>query len=224
VIGRIVAGITAALALTLGLPAAAPAQNPIVVSNGMKVEVGYPNQPGSCTLGPVGYDDAGRKIGITAAHCAPAGPARDVNLDEDIPVAVNGVVAGELRFVSSDLAKNDFLVIEFGDDVQLSSNGPGLRVDGLAVGASWLTKDGQATGVTSGPIIAKVNGVFQTWVTAWHGDSGGPAVAKGTTKWMGIVSGMFPSVGPIHIISASNILNYMQAHGAVGTGFEPVNN
>lgn len=229
---RIAAGIAAVAGLFAGLlaPAAAPAQDPVVVSNGLRIAVGYPSQPGYCTLGPVGYDDAGRKIGITAAHCAAAGPARDVNLDEDILVATaeedqtEHTIIGEARFISSDLANNDFLVIEFNDDVTLSSNGPGLRVDGIATGASWLTKDGQATGVTSGPIISKVNGVFRTWVPAWHGDSGGPAVALGTSKWMGITSGMFFSSGPIHIIGATNILNYMATHNAVGAGFEPVNN
>lgn len=224
-----VVGVAAALTVA-AVPAQADA--PIVVNNGMRIAVGYPNHIGHCTLGPVGYDDAGRKIGITAAHCLDL-PAEklDVNLDEGIMVSeaeqgeTEYTEIGELRFVSSDRTRNDFMVIEFNDNVVLSANGPGIRVNGIATGPlSWLTKDGQTTGVTSGPIISKTNGVFDTWVPAFFGDSGGPVVGFGTTKWAGIISRAEVANAPVKIISASNILGYMLSHNAIGAGFEPVNN
>lgn len=66
--------------MSWGVPSSA---NPEVFAN--------PNQTGFiCTLGAVGTDSAGRKVGITAGHCNPGAKKEDTH-PKIIPTAQNGV-------------------------------------------------------------------------------------------------------------------------------------
>ncbi|MFC7446981.1 hypothetical protein [Rhodococcus daqingensis] len=202
----------------------------------------------NCTLGPVGFDSAGRKVGITAGHCnldpnnnpmAPVG--------EEVPNGVYPVwdandyafgPIGYTRFVSEDLPHNDYMVIEFVPNTSLKSQGPNLRVDSIYKNSSGnpsmppslfnsICKDGRTTGLTCGLITAHEGGLLATVALQKPGDSGGAAVLspKTGTKWVGIVTrtGYIPFANHIYTSSAV-ILNDLNPRGIAGSGFTPVNN
>lgn len=232
-LGKKVSAAIASAGLALGIIAtAAPAQAaPVTVSNGIPISFGNPDA-GRCTLGAVGTDAAGRKVAITAAHCATNIPAemKDRNIDDPRATVWDKNTRqqiGKIRFISSDQVNNDFLTIELNSDAVLKSQGPGIRVDSLSAPLGFgalLTKDGTTTGVTTGPVIQNNAGVLHTWALAAWGDSGGPAVRAGTGEWAGITSRIGISFGPWQYISSQNILSYMDRFNAVGEGFSPVKN
>lgn len=142
---------TMLLTLTVGTAGADPVTPPTkVVSAGMRIKL----QQYSCTLGAVGTDSSGRKVGITAGHCnpLPTDPAKDEVDDDPVhapkrkPVTSNKYPVedwrdtsfgpiGWIRYVSADYTDGnttnealayfinniDYMVIEFADNVQLSS-------------------------------------------------------------------------------------------------------
>jgi hypothetical protein len=105
----------------------------ITFSDSPAVDLGW------CTLGAVGTDSAGRKVGITAGHCNPSdGPAvqshTQINNDTTAVWDWRDQSAGPIgwiRWVSVDengpggdqapLGKLDYMVIEFAPNVTLSS-------------------------------------------------------------------------------------------------------
>lgn len=218
------------------------------VTNGMAISF-YEHEVGkyNCTLGPVGFDSAGRKVGITAGHCntgegrtrppAPAGqevpngvyPIWDANDYAFGPI-------GYTRFVSGELGNYDYMVIEFVPNTELKSQGPKLRVDSIYRDASGnpalppalfnsICKDGRTTNLTCGRIMTHQGGLLGTVATHEPGDSGGPAVLYPSTgsKWVGIVTRWNPFWGHVYT-SAKSILNDLNPRGIAGSGFVPVNN
>ena len=243
---KIIATAFAALSATfLITPIAANAQAPTkVVSNGIKISFGAANPSQYCTLGPVGFDAQGNNVGITAAHCLSAPDDwRGVELPEDRAAQAtvwdandpgHGPI-GNINFVSANQRTADYLVIDFNDTVSLSSNGPHLRVDSIAPcdqpfvnpfhPAGYIATSGQTTGLTPGIVTARPEGMIRSWAVKWRGDSGGPIVVNGTTKWAGITSRIELNVtGPWTDTSACNILNDLNSRNVTGTGFAPVNN
>ncbi|CRK49805.1 exported hypothetical protein [Rhodococcus sp. RD6.2] len=157
---RYLTGLLAAASLvaSLGVGTAqadeVPASTAKTVMPGMRITfldpVTYPDYQGLCTLGAVGTDSAGRKVGITAGHCNShqkynenpdnhgdptydGAPVRTHTLTNDYKVwdwrDPNGGPIGWIRWVSNDgrqtnngyLGKLDYMVIEFAPHVVLSS-------------------------------------------------------------------------------------------------------
>ncbi|AQA23293.1 hypothetical protein BTZ20_3364 [Rhodococcus sp. MTM3W5.2] len=166
---RLLAGALATLALvsglTAGTAAAHPAPQPKTVAPGTLLDFdgdknwGIPNAdktafvdaPKSgfvCTLGAVGTDSAGRKVGITAGHCNPGTKPEDTGpkfhgAPRGVPILENGhpvfdrrdvgtidqnlpapAPIGWIRWVSPDVgytSTTDYMVIEFAPHVTLSS-------------------------------------------------------------------------------------------------------
>jgi hypothetical protein len=86
-----------------------------------------------------------------------------------------------------------------------------------------------STTPSSGPtLLAYSNGVFRANATFKAGDSGGPAVMRGTGEWVGIISKMegelLGVLAPYWYTSAKNILYNLAARGGLGSGFTPTNN
>lgn len=239
-----------ALASSLGLLVAtggAATADPVAtkdVANGMAIDIISPNNTDryNCTLGPVGFDSAGRKVGITAGHCN-LGP-------NDIPIAPQGVelpngvypvfdaddrgfgAIGYTRFVSAEQGYHDYMVIEFVSNTTLKSQGPNLRVDSTYPGIpgsifNSICKDGRTTNLTCGRIMVIDGGLLATQAAHNPGDSGGAAVLSPSTgtKWVGIVTriSFIPFAAYVYT-SAYNILTDLNPRGVVGSGFVPVNN
>ncbi|SEK19421.1 Trypsin [Rhodococcus maanshanensis] len=154
--------------------------------------------PGTCTLGAVGTDATGRKIGITAGHCNrpptkspyPGVTKRVVDPTNNHPVwdwrdLAAGPI-GYIRYVSaddtdgSDLAAQleyykqniDYMVIEFADNVELSSTIMTVPKYGpKAGGAAYDPPNDYAPGTVVTPSVpwGKVNAIYSD-------SSGNPAV------------------------------------------------
>jgi hypothetical protein len=144
---RCLTGLFAAASLVAGLGVgAAQAQETSTATTktvmpGMRIT--FSDSPavdlGWCTLGAVGTDSAGRKVGITAGHCNPSdGPAVQSHTQtNDDTTAVwdwrdqSAGPIGWIRWVSVDengpggdqypIGKLDYMVIEFAPNVTLSS-------------------------------------------------------------------------------------------------------
>lgn len=104
-----------------------------------------------CTIGAVGTDKYGREIGITAGHCFADGPYANTNIAEDIqPVFDRNNLnwreggnergndpIGYLRWYKGAEGSpaghpgRDYAIIEFVDGVQLSSQGPHIKMTGI---------------------------------------------------------------------------------------------
>ncbi|MBH2007425.1 hypothetical protein I8H83_02385 [Candidatus Saccharibacteria bacterium] len=178
----------------------------IVISNGIKL-VAQPDASGAyCTMGPVGTDSAGRKVGITAGHCWGAnGSYPGTTTNNEVPVyAASNVAFGPIGYLrwatpAADQAYKDYMVIQFVDNVVLSSQGPKLKITGIVslgadvggtdpdpqlnlLGAAFynnnVLKVAGATTVntTTGRITNNSNGLYQSWAAHSAGDSGGAAV------------------------------------------------
>ena len=197
----------------------APANAQPVVSNGVKITPTLEFE-GYCTLGAVGYDHAGNKVGITAGHCDAynGGPLYLHDTKQHI---------GEFVYSNHD-PSFDYAVVKLDDNVFLSSNGPNLRVDQVGSEAQFgeiLCKDGRTTGVTCGLILSWNNGLIHGEILTtgymWQGDSGGPLVRG--TELVGIASKLDYALPPFEFISIHKILNDIP-YGQVGSGFYSVNN
>ncbi|GAB2777232.1 hypothetical protein [Amycolatopsis magusensis] len=220
----LVAGVVAAAGLVLA--PGAGAQEKVVVTNGLQLDHGAGLT--LCTLGPVGTDNAGRLIGITAAHCAGGGDLYYPGKRDLGPI-------GHYAHVSADQAFHDYAVIEYDPaKVTLSSNGPALRIDrvlegGLPAVGSNVCKDGRTTGKTCGLVGSNADGLITSFAVNVPGDSGGPLVLArndGTaTEWAGIVTRVALTMPPFVYTSAKNILDDIATRGpdAPGAGFTPVN-
>ncbi|WP_141995832.1 hypothetical protein [Amycolatopsis cihanbeyliensis] len=219
--------LVAAVALSLGLVFApgAGAEGKVVVTNGIQMDHGAGAT--LCTLGPVGTDNAGRLVGITAAHCYGGD-------DVYFPGERDLGPIGRYAYVSPEQAYHDYAVIEFDPGkVTLSSDGPELRIDrvldgGLPPVGANVCKDGRTTGKTCGLVGANEGGLVTSFAVNMPGDSGGPLVLArngGTaTEWAGIVTRVSLTIPPFVYTSARNILDDVAARGsdAPGAGFTPV--
>lgn len=137
------AGLTASLAAVAaftGVANAEPAPKTIAAGTFLDFDANPVRYMGkNCTLGAVGTDGQGRKVGITAGHCNPYSESDDVSALPGAPRGVhltgndypvwdkNDIEAGPIgwmRWVSDDLSDHsniDYMVIEFAPHVVLSS-------------------------------------------------------------------------------------------------------
>ena len=226
-------GYVACLAVTLGafLVNAPAASATGLVSNGIAWTDDLnpvPHPPGIiefCTMGVVGTDSLGNKIGISAAHCvdgtpdgapvyryAPTGPREHIgNIAYRSPGGGTGV---------------DWVVLYLNADAVLTSNGPSARVDGIGspnpIGAHC--KDGAGTGLHCGSITAQNTTRFYSNAQSGGGDSGGP-VLQNNTEIVGMVRGFDTALFAFEYIKFTAVLDGINAQpNPVGKGFIVTNN
>jgi hypothetical protein len=217
------------LVFMFALQPAANADAPVTVSNGTAwtsnaVPTAVPQVKGLgdyCTMGVVGTDASGNKVGITAAHC--------VSQYEDGDTVYLYATTAAARIPIGTIAHRDtaidYVVIKFGDNVTLSSNGPGARVDGIGpanVQGRIACKDGQTSGVSCGFIYGQDANVYFSTGYALPGDSGGPLFVN-NTKWVGLVHAVYAK--GFEYTKSSTILNDIAAgSNSVGKGLVVTNN
>ncbi len=226
-------GYVACLAVTLGafLVNAPTASATGVVSNGVAWTDDLnplPHPPGIiefCTMGVVGTDSLGNKIGFSAAHCvdgtpdgapvyryAPTGPREHIgNIAYRSPGGGTGV---------------DWVVLYINTDAVLTSNGPSARVDGIGspnpVGPHC--KDGAGTGLHCGSITAQNTTRFYSNAQSGGGDSGGP-VLQNNTEIVGMVRGFDTALFAFEYIKFTAVLDGINTQpNPVGKGFVVTNN
>ena len=229
---RIALMLLAVAALLLpGIVAAPAASATGVISNGLAITTHQfptinPFDTEFCTLGAVGTDSSGNKIGITAAHCA-EGPYAAVDGAPFYRMAPGGPREhiGTIAYRSpGGTYGEDWLVIKLNSDAVLTSNGPGARIDGI--GAANPTgihcKDGAGTGVRCGTITTSTATRFYSTALIGGGDSGGPAF-QDNTKIVGLNRGT--GDGGFEFIKFSTVLAGIAAQSnPVGQGFVITNN
>ena len=213
----------ASVALVLGLglgagTATATAQALPVVSPGQNLDVGRDNY--GCSLGVVGTDSAGNKVGISAGHCLGVGTQVFYPGRRDLgPIGVTVASQGGPNYLTSG---KDYSVIKFDSAmVSLSTQG---RVTANAIFpgtpsfGTFACKGGSTTGTTCGITTSKyANGDIGAYILVLPGDSGGPLVAG--SRWVGIVSSIqFRPQGPFVFTSADTIVKDLNAKGGVGAG------
>ncbi|MDU0478915.1 S1 family peptidase [Staphylococcus chromogenes] len=174
-----------------------------------------------CTLGVAGHDAAGRKVGITAGHCA--GMGQQV-YSADTP----GV--GPVGVVTQSVPQLDYALVVFNDKAQVTRSYNGVTINSIGGGTALgqnLCKQGVATGLTCGPAWDK----YQSQVCAMQGDSGGPMLAG--DRLVGVVSGGSPLIpngvcstpwqGPLHnptvMAPIDSIMAHLDSVGGPGSGF-----
>jgi hypothetical protein len=220
------------VALTAIVPSAtATAEPTVVMANGTKFTPTL-DYPGHCTMGPVGYDNAGRLVGITAGHCTPnggtdpvGGPIWNFNQKDAGPV-------GYIAYNGKHTQNTDYLVVVFDPTkVVLSSTSPGgVRVDKLPTKAKPSTfsaakKDGATSGVTTGFVCSTYPTYFNSTATLKEGDSG-----SAMTDGKGAVTGINVSIDWGLCLNKSlnigSVLGLINSRGtdAPGAGFVPINN
>ncbi|MGP6175145.1 S1 family peptidase [Corynebacterium sp. A21] len=179
-----------------------------------------------CTLGVAGYDDAGRKVGLTAGHCGQEG---------DVVMSADSWEIGQSGTVVASNAGKDYSVIEFADNAQVTNSYNGFTINSIGgqtpgVGEQ-LCKQGVATGYSCGNTWTANEAVTIAQVCAMQGDSGAPVVRGG--QMVGMISGgllpfyqlqcQTPLQGqmfmPTVITNMNSVLADLNASGGVGTGF-----
>jgi hypothetical protein len=178
-----------------------------------------------CTLGVVGTDSQGRKVGLTAGHCGQ--PGDQVWSADSWQVGPTGTV------VTSNQV-HDYSVVELGSNAEISRTYNGVTVNsvgGPVAPGQVLCKQGVATGHTCGHVWAADEAVHITQVCAMMGDSGGPLLAG--DRMVGMISGgvlpdqrlscQSPLQGQLFMPTASRtmdvVLKDVDARGGVGAGF-----
>lgn len=179
-----------------------------------------------CTLGVVGTDAEGRKVGITAGHCG--NPGDKVWSADSWQVGASGTVTASNRL-------HDYSVIELGSNTEISRTYNGVTVNSLGgpvAPGDMLCKQGVATGNTCGQVWAADEGLQISQLCAMVGDSGAPVLAG--DRMVGMVSGgvfgdqrfscQTPLQGQLFMPTVStnfdNVLADMDNRGGVGAGFQ----
>lgn len=221
------------VALTALIPASGASADPLItVSNGMKWTP-TDQYEGFCSMGPVGFDNQGRMIGLTAGHCTPqpGDPAGGSVW------AYNDKAAGPIGYIDyiglgAANQNTDYMVIVFDQaKVALSSTSPnGVRVDKLPTKAKPGTfttakKDGAASGITSGFVCSTYPEWFNSTAGLSQGDSGS-AMTDGKGAVTGINIQVDIGLCLNKSVNIKHVLNLITARGASvpGAGFTPVNN
>ncbi|MGA9873634.1 MAG: S1 family peptidase [Rhodococcus sp. (in: high G+C Gram-positive bacteria)] len=172
----------------------------------------------ACSFAAVGYDNAGRLVGLTAGHCilAPGLPVTLIGNPGAGPVGttVSGHWGPDYGVIRLDPAKV----------IPVSSTG-GVTVTGIGpatVGAP-VCKSGAATGTTCGTVldVRPDTDVVTAAPTLWA-DSGGPLVSGTTLVGIASHADTVPVIGPTVFASAAESLARLGAGGGVGAGFRPV--
>lgn len=229
---RLLAALTAVtMPLSIALFAPATAQAAPVVTNGIAWTTNE-HAPGFmqwfkpsgdyCTMSVVGTDDLGNKVGISAAHCISHEPD-GTTVRRWTPWNRYREPIGEIAYRNSAL---DYVVIDLYDDVILSSNGPGLRLDhlGPANPTGVVCKDGQTTGVTCGVVTRQTDTHIYNLAFMGPGDSGGPLMQG--DGWVGINRAM-TDYGFEYVKASAVLADIASRQGfapVVGTGFTVTSN
>ncbi|WP_067649454.1 S1 family peptidase [Nocardia harenae] len=208
----------AALALVpLGAGAAAAQDAPVPVGGGSGIVVGNTAQ---CTVTTIGYDAAGRLVGLTAGHCGDAGATVVAERDHDL-----GVVG---RFVHSD-PNLDYAVIQFDPAKVTPVNRVGnATITGIGAPAQFpavVCKKGRTSGETCGVAWGDVlNTAQETWtqLCVLEGDSGAPVMVGSTLVGMVNAYLAIGCLGPEVGTTMAAIVADLDARGAVGAGFHPL--
>nr|WP_241228454.1 S1 family peptidase [Corynebacterium hylobatis] len=178
-----------------------------------------------CTLGVVGTDAQGRKVGLTAGHCGQPG---------DQVWSADSWQVGPTGTVVTTNQVHDYSVVELGSNAELTRTYNGVTVNSVGgpVGPGQvLCKQGVATGHTCGHVWAADEEVHITQVCAMTGDSGAPLLAG--DRMVGMISGgvlpdhrlscKSPLQGQLFMPTASHtmdaVLKDVDARGGVGAGF-----
>jgi hypothetical protein len=183
-----------------------------------------------CTMGAVGTDSSGNKVGISAAHCISDFPD-GATVYRWAPDAAGRTPIGTLAHRGNHVdSATDWVVMRLNDDAVLSSNGPGARITGIApANIPQLTigcKDGITSGVTCGVITARSTSFYYNLAWMDRGDSGGPFFIN-DFDWAGInikLTSGFPGVPGAVYLRATKILADIEAQSnPVGKGFAIAN-
>lgn len=230
---RIATAVTAALlAAAFAAPAATAATG--VLSNGIAWTTNAAPDPRQandyCTLGAVGTDSSGNKVGISAAHCISHMPD-GATVYRWASTAAGRTPIGTLSHRGDHTnAATDWVVMDLNDDAVLTSNGPGARITGIAPASlpqvTIGCKDGVTSGVTCGVITARSTSNYWNLAYMTSGDSGGPFFVN-DNDWAGINRGIttgFPGVPGSVYVRATKIISDIEAgSNPVGKGFRITN-
>jgi len=231
---RKVITLAAAADIALGPVAIAHAADPVptgTVANGIAWTTHAQPPPNSlqikglgdyCTLSAVGTDSGGRKVAFSAAHC--------VSEEKDGAIvyryatnAAGRTPIGKIAYRNADI---DYAVIQLNDDAVLKSQGPGPKLDSIGSDkpTGTLSKFGQTTGTSQGPLTGVEPTRIYNVSLAGPGDSGGPAYQG--TAWTGMTRAL--NTNPedivrlriIEFVKATAVLADVQAQAnPVGKGF-----
>ncbi|NLG55137.1 MAG: serine protease [Rhodococcus sp.] len=172
-----------------------------------------------CTITTIGHDNAGRLVGLTAAHCGNQGSTVVPEYLRDA-----GVV-GHFAVVNHAL---DYAVIHFDrakvhpinhvGNVTITHIGPPAGFPQVGC------KEGRTTGHTCGVVWGDVLQTQETWTQACviEGDSGAPMVVGTTLVAMVNAYFMFPCVGPELGTNIDLIMHDINIRNGVGAGFRPI--
>ncbi|MFE9788351.1 S1 family peptidase [Nocardia salmonicida] len=204
-------------AALLGTGAANAQAGPPVIGGGSGIVI---DNAFECTVTTVGYDGAGRLVGLTAGHCGDAGATVSAEVDRGY---------GEIgRFVYSN-SELDYAVIEFTPGRITPVNRIGnVTITGVGGPAQFPTivcKEGRTTGNTCGITWGDV---FATNTETWsqmcvvEGDSGAPVVVGSTLVGMVNAYLALACVGPEVGTNMNSIMGDINARGGVGSGYRPI--
>lgn len=183
------------------------------------------NKSKVCTIGVVGTDAEGRKVGITAGHCGD--PGEKVWSADSWQVGASGTVVTSNKL-------HDYSVVELGSNTQISRTYNGVTVNsigGPTRPGDILCKQGVATGHTCGNVWTADEEIHISQLCAMVGDSGAPVMAG--DRMVGLVSGgvlsdqrfscRTPLQGQLFMPTVSTsmdvVLQDMDTRGGVGAGF-----
>ncbi|MEV6656660.1 S1 family peptidase [Nocardia fluminea] len=204
-------------AALLGTGAATAQAGPPVIGGGSGIVI---DNAFECTVTTVGYDGAGRLVGLTAGHCGDAGATVSTEVDRGY---------GEVgRFVYSN-PELDYAVIEFTPGRITPVNRIGnVTITGVGGPAQFPTivcKEGRTTGNTCGITWGDV---FATNTETWsqmcviEGDSGAPVVVGSTLVGMVNAYLALACIGPEVGTNMNSIMDDINARGGVGSGYRPI--
>ncbi|MFQ6326802.1 S1 family peptidase [Nocardia sp. CWNU-33] len=173
-----------------------------------------------CTVTTVGYDDAGRLVGLTAGHCGEPGSQVIAEANPNY-----GVVG---RFVHSD-HDLDYGIIQFdpGRITPVDRVGS-VTITDIGAPAQFpmvVCKKGRTTGNTCGVAWGDVFGTnSETWtqMCVLEGDSGAPVLVGSTLVGMVNAYLAVGCFGPEVGTTMSVIMNDINRRGDVGAGFLPI--
>ncbi|QBJ96169.1 serine protease [Rhodococcus sp. ABRD24] len=200
--------------LGVGTATAAPPKTVLGGGSGIVIDDMY-----QCTLTTIGYDNAGRLVGITAGHCGDAGATV---VSESAPDA--GVV-GQFVVSNSDY---DYAVLQFDPAKVQPVNTIGqVTITEIGKPAQFpavACKQGRTTGHTCGVVYGDLLQSQETWtqMCVIEGDSGSPVVV-GTTlvamvnAYLGVAC-----FGPELGTNMTSIIDNINASGGVGAGYRPI--
>lgn len=218
----------ALLLLMTSVVAAAPAQAAprAAVGGGTAIVLGG---KAACTMTAVGRDNAGRLVGLTAAHCGDPG---------QLVVAERQPRAGTIGRVVLVNTKYDAAVIALDparvQPVRSVGNASIARVGRMPGPGANVCKMGRTTGFTCGPVLAVSKIHSSSYVCGNSGDSGAPVLQgnrlvgmlNGRQIVLGVavhcVSPAVPIFTPMVATDMSDIVASLTRNGGIGAGFRPV--